>query len=185
MAATATRPERDAPKGASSSGLDTMLTDATRGPLRRLLPGRAAAKLAGRLALRPDTVVTRGAQLAAEMAKIGMGRSDIEPPKRDRRFKDPAWKGNPAYKRLGQAYMATARALDALVADAGLTVKSITSTTRPDIASGSMHSKALNLDVDGGQVIGFTDIDEIHTEEGRLDEVFRAITLPDTVKAAA
>jgi ABC-2 type transport system ATP-binding protein len=28
-------------------------------------------------------------------------------------------------------------------------------------------------------------IDEIHTEEGRLDEVFRAITLPDTVKAAA
>jgi ABC-2 type transport system ATP-binding protein len=26
---------------------------------------------------------------------------------------------------------------------------------------------------------------EIHTEEGRLDEVFRSITLPDTVKAAA
>jgi len=26
-------------------------------------------------------------------------------------------------------------------------------------------------------------LDEIHTEEGRLDEVFRAITLPDTVKA--
>ena len=28
-------------------------------------------------------------------------------------------------------------------------------------------------------------IDEIHTEEGRLDEVFRSITLPDTIKAAA
>ncbi len=27
-------------------------------------------------------------------------------------------------------------------------------------------------------------LDEIHTETGRLDEVFRAITLPDTVKAA-
>jgi len=27
--------------------------------------------------------------------------------------------------------------------------------------------------------------DELHTEEGRLDDVFRAITLPDTVKAAA
>ena len=25
-------------------------------------------------------------------------------------------------------------------------------------------------------------IEELHTEEGRLDEVFRAITLPDTVK---
>jgi ABC-2 type transport system ATP-binding protein len=28
-------------------------------------------------------------------------------------------------------------------------------------------------------------LDEIHTEEGRLDEVFRTITLPDTVRAAA
>jgi ABC-2 type transport system ATP-binding protein len=28
-------------------------------------------------------------------------------------------------------------------------------------------------------------VDEIHTEEGRLDEVFRAITLPDTVRQAA
>jgi ABC-2 type transport system ATP-binding protein len=28
-------------------------------------------------------------------------------------------------------------------------------------------------------------IDEIHTEEGRLDEVFRSITLPDTIRAAA
>jgi ABC-2 type transport system ATP-binding protein len=27
-------------------------------------------------------------------------------------------------------------------------------------------------------------LDEIHVEEGRLDEVFRAITLPDTVKGA-
>ena len=26
-------------------------------------------------------------------------------------------------------------------------------------------------------------IEELHTEEGRLDEVFRSITLPDTVKA--
>ena len=28
-------------------------------------------------------------------------------------------------------------------------------------------------------------LDEIHTEEGRLDEVFRSITLPDTVRTAA
>ncbi|MEO7725781.1 MAG: hypothetical protein ABIS45_00835, partial [Burkholderiales bacterium] len=27
-------------------------------------------------------------------------------------------------------------------------------------------------------------LDEIHVEEGRLDEVFRSITLPDTVKGA-
>ena len=79
MAATteAPRKQRGAePKGAASSGLDTMLTDATRGPLRRLLPGRAAVKLAAKLTVRPDTVVTRGAQLAAELAKVGIGRSD-------------------------------------------------------------------------------------------------------------
>ncbi len=58
--------------------------------------------------------------------------------------------------------------LDALVADAGLTVKSISSTTRPDIATRSMHSKALGIDVAEGDVIGFTDIDEIQTAEGAV-----------------
>lgn len=56
--------------------------------------------------------------------------------------------------------------LDALVADAGLTPKSITSTTRPDVASARMHSNALDIDVEPGDVIGFTDVDEIQTEEG-------------------
>ena len=28
-------------------------------------------------------------------------------------------------------------------------------------------------------------LDEIHVEEGRLDEVFRSITLPDTIQKAA
>ncbi|XVQ08623.1 NAD(P)H-dependent amine dehydrogenase family protein [Spirillospora sp. CA-255316] len=56
--------------------------------------------------------------------------------------------------------------LDALVADTGLTVKSITSTTRPDIAQAPMHSGALGLDIEAGQVIGFTDVDEIQTDQG-------------------
>lgn len=58
--------------------------------------------------------------------------------------------------------------LDALIADTGLTVRSIGSTTRPDIAQSSMHSDALNLDIEAGQVIGFTDIDEIQTDQGPL-----------------
>lgn len=56
--------------------------------------------------------------------------------------------------------------LDALVADTGLTVKSITTTTRPDIAVESMRSAALDREIEAGRVIGFTDIDEIETEEG-------------------
>lgn len=58
--------------------------------------------------------------------------------------------------------------LDALVADSGLTIKSITSTTRPDVAEATMHSAALALDIEAGKVIGFTDIDEIHTQEGPI-----------------
>jgi len=122
VAATSEAPRTQpvAPKGAASSGLDTMLTDATRGPLRRLLPGRAGVKLAAKLGTRPDTVVTRGAQLAAELAKVGLGRSELAPAKGDRRFKDEAWQGNPAFRRLLQGYLATGRALDGLIEDAGL-----------------------------------------------------------------
>ncbi len=123
MAATADAPRtegRAAPKGSASSGLDTMLTDASRGPLRRLLPGRAAVKLAAKLTTRPDTVVTRTAQLAAELTKVGIGRSALEPAKGDRRFKDEAWRSNPAFKRLLQSYLAAGQAVDGLIGDAGL-----------------------------------------------------------------
>jgi polyhydroxyalkanoate synthase subunit PhaC len=122
MAATTDAPRKqraDAAKTASA-GLDMMLTDATRGPLRRLLPGRAAAKLAARLTMRPDAIVTRGAQLTAELAKVGLGRSEVAPAKGDRRFKDEAWRSNPAFKRLLQGYLATGQAIDDLIGDAGL-----------------------------------------------------------------
>ena len=49
----------------------------------------------------------------------------------------------------------------------------------PGAAATLTHSVAETAAREGWQ------LDEIHTEEGRLDEVFRAITLPDTVKAAA
>ena len=83
-------------------------------------PGRAAVKLAGKLATRPDTVVTRGAQLAGELAKIAVGRSELEAAKGDRRFKDEAWSGNPAFRRLLQSYLATGSTVDGLIGDAGL-----------------------------------------------------------------
>ena len=97
-----------------------MLTDATRGSLRRLVPGRAGLKLAAKLTLRPDTVVTRGAKLAGELAKVTIGRSELEPAKGDRRFKDEAWSGNPAFRRLLQSYLAAGKAVDGLIDDAGL-----------------------------------------------------------------
>lgn len=56
--------------------------------------------------------------------------------------------------------------LDALVAHTGLTPTKVTTTTRPDLAPSRMYSKALQVEVEEGAVIGFTDVDEIRTEEG-------------------
>src|SRR6478752_769122 len=96
-----------------------MLTDAASAPGSRWFPGRAGVEVAARLAARPDRVAKRGLGLAGELAKIAVGRSEVEPPKGDRRFKDPAWEGNPAFRRLAQSYLATTAAADGLVGDAG------------------------------------------------------------------
>ena len=77
-------------------------------PRGRRPPGRCARTASPRRAL----------GLTAELAKVAAGRSEVEPPKGDRRFKDPAWEGNPAFRRLAQAYLATARTADDLVGDA-------------------------------------------------------------------
>jgi poly[(R)-3-hydroxyalkanoate] polymerase subunit PhaC len=112
--------ERPPAGAAASAGLDTLLTDAALGRGRKLLPGRAALKLAGRLALRPDVVARRGGGLALELGRIAVGRSRAAPDERDRRFKDPAWTGNPALRRVVQAYVAAGRAVDGVICDAGL-----------------------------------------------------------------
>ena len=122
MAATAEpREERAAPKGAASSGLDTMLTDAARGPLRRWCPAAPRSKLAARLA---DAARTGGhARRSARRPswrRSRIGRSEVEPSKGDRRFKDEAWRGNPAFRRLLQSYLAAGQAVDGLIGDAGL-----------------------------------------------------------------
>jgi polyhydroxyalkanoate synthase len=50
--------------------------------------------------------------LAAEIAQILAGRSQLEPARGDWRFKDPTWRENPAYRRLAQAYLAATQALE-------------------------------------------------------------------------
>jgi polyhydroxyalkanoate synthase subunit PhaC len=101
-------------------GLDALLTDAALGTGRRWFPGRAGAQLALKLATRPRSVARRGLQYAGELGKLAVGRSEVEPSKRDRRFKDPAWSGNPAFRRLEQGYLATGQAADRLIGDSEL-----------------------------------------------------------------
>ena len=62
----------------------------------------------------------RAATTVVESAKVWAGRSEIEPPKGDRRFKDEAWRGNPAFRRLSQLYLLWGREVDGLIDDADL-----------------------------------------------------------------
>jgi polyhydroxyalkanoate synthase subunit PhaC len=100
--------------------LDMLLTEAAAGPAQRWNPGRSGIKAAAKLAARPGSVVRRGAGLAAELAKVAAGRSQLAPAKGDRRFQDAAWSQNPAFRRLGQAYLAAGQTVDALLGDVEL-----------------------------------------------------------------
>jgi hypothetical protein len=73
-----------------------------------------------RLATHLPAVARAGGKLAGELAKVGIGRSDIAAPSGDWRFTDPTWTENPAYLRLMQGYLAIGEALDELVEDAQL-----------------------------------------------------------------
>jgi polyhydroxyalkanoate synthase subunit PhaC len=62
----------------------------------------------------------RSANLALELVKIAAGRSTITADAKDWRFKNRAWTENPAFRRLGQSYLAWARTAADLVDDARL-----------------------------------------------------------------
>lgn len=100
--------------------LDVMLTDAALGSLRRFLPGAAGWRLAARLAARPGATVRRSGNLVKDLATIAVGRSELEPSRKDRRFADPAWTGNPVLHRIMQGYLATGSTVHGLLDDADL-----------------------------------------------------------------
>ena len=100
--------------------LDALLADAALGTFRRFAPDASTAKLAARLAARPLTTGRRLGSLAAEFARIGAGTSVLAPHRRDRRFADPAWTGNPLLRRIVQAYLAAGQTAEQLVSDAAL-----------------------------------------------------------------
>jgi len=107
------------PRSGQRDAAEAIIEDIALGP-GRALPGVAGLKFAGRIATRPGALARRGAGLGAELAKVAAGRSELGPEKGDRRFKDPAWKHNPAFRRLLQSYLATGQALDELISDAEL-----------------------------------------------------------------
>jgi polyhydroxyalkanoate synthase subunit PhaC len=114
---------RAAAEDAAAAPLDLLLADAATGMLRRMNPGGAGVRLAAALAVRPRLVAGRGRELLGEMGRIAVGRSQVEPSRRDRRFADPGWAGNPLLRRTMQAYLAVAETAEGLTAEAGLDEK--------------------------------------------------------------
>lgn len=100
--------------------LDSLLVQAARGPYRRFVPDASTVTFAGTLLRHPRRSGARVADLAKELARIGIGTSSIAPSRRDRRFTDPAWTQNPLLRRLVQGYLATGRTAESLVSDSGL-----------------------------------------------------------------
>jgi len=84
----------------------------------------ASAALTAQLARQPKTLGVEYAKLAREYARIALGRSEIAPASGDRRFADPAWTKNGAFRRLLQSYVALGQSLDRCVDDAKLEASS-------------------------------------------------------------
>ena len=99
---------------AAAAPLDLLLTDAALGVLNRVNPGGSGLRLAAALAARPRLVASRTRNLLGELTRIAAGTSQIEPSRRDRRFTDPGWAGNPLLRRVLQGYLAAAQTAEGL-----------------------------------------------------------------------
>jgi polyhydroxyalkanoate synthase subunit PhaC len=100
---------RSAAADVAAAPLDLLLTDAAVGVLRRVNLGGPSLRLAAALASRPRLVAGRAQRLAGDLARIAVGSSQVQPSRRDRRFADPRWAGNPLLRRAVQAYLAAAQ----------------------------------------------------------------------------
>jgi polyhydroxyalkanoate synthase len=115
-----TDPTKPAAADSAAAPLDLLLTDAATTMLRRVNLGGSGLRLAAALAVRPRLVAGRGRQLVGELGRIAAGRSQVQPSRRDRRFTDPGWAGNPLLRAAMQAYLAAAESAQGVVAEAGL-----------------------------------------------------------------
>jgi len=106
--------------GDVAGALDLLLADGALGVLRRLRPDGAVLRLASSLSGKPELIGQQALALGAELGQIALGRSQVAPGRKDRRFSDPAWTHNPALRRTMQAYLAAGQTAESLLAGAEL-----------------------------------------------------------------
>ncbi len=98
----------------AAAPMDTMLADAG-GSIARWLPGRSGLRFAAAVARAPASTARVAGGTVAELARVAIGRSQLAPDSKDKRFADPAWSGNPVMRRVVQAYLAAGGATQALL----------------------------------------------------------------------
>jgi polyhydroxyalkanoate synthase len=64
----------------------------------------------------PRALAAESMRVAAELARIVLGVSDVDIPADDKRFADPTWNQNPLYRRWAQSYLLWAEAVERLAA---------------------------------------------------------------------
>ncbi|WP_246080356.1 PHA/PHB synthase family protein [Modestobacter altitudinis] len=63
----------------------------------------------------PGPLAREAGRLGRDTVRILRGTAEIAPSPKDKRFADPAWSTNPAYRRLAQSYLAVTGSLTSLV----------------------------------------------------------------------
>jgi polyhydroxyalkanoate synthase len=80
-----------------------------------------ALRFLGQQAVRqPQTLLRDAPGAALELLRIGLGRSEVAPDKRDKRFTDPAWRENPWYRSAMQTYLYFGSRVDPYVDSLGI-----------------------------------------------------------------
>lgn len=87
------------------------------------LAAAATSRLTRAVLGHPPVLVKRNAALLAELSRVVVGASKIEP-KADKRFADETFQRNPVYRRVAQGYLAWSRSLYDTVDDLDLDEKS-------------------------------------------------------------
>ena len=84
----------------------------------------ALARLGQRLAVEPGVAAAAAVDTVGELLRIAVGRSDVAPERRDRRFSDPTWHDNPVFRRLLQTYLVQHDAAHKVIDEVELDAKS-------------------------------------------------------------
>jgi polyhydroxyalkanoate synthase subunit PhaC len=117
-----TRPDRHHLSGLVPPVPDDTAARQQREPFTGFSLRRAAgaARLAGKLVAGEEALLRAVPGASLELLRIGLGKSQIEPEKGDKRFTDPAWQLNPLFRATMQAYLYLGRGVDDVADSFGL-----------------------------------------------------------------